>query len=104
MVVRHRQKQGRVFLFGSPFSLCRKKGWPSRYSKTVALAKPTVSRSKRKSDPAALCRRRTRTTKAPSCQKPAAVRELLGITSRTRRIVFTATACRRIGKRERIRR
>src|SRR6184192_2348907 len=97
-------KQRRVYLFGSPFSLLRKEGWPSRYSKTVALAKPTVSRSKQKSDATALLRRRTRATKAPSCQKPAAVRELLGITSRTRRIVFTATACRKIGKLERIRR
>src|SRR5204863_4344579 len=72
-----------VYLFGSPFSLCRRKwGWPWRYSKTVALAKPTVSRSKRKSDAAALLDRRTRATKAPSCQKSAAVRELLGITSK----------------------
>src|SRR5881392_3924616 len=77
IVVRHMTKQRRLYLLRSPFSLCRKEGWPSRYSKTVALAKPTVSRSKRKFDAAALLDRRTRATKARSCQKPAAVRELL---------------------------
>src|SRR5438046_10075544 len=75
-------KQRRVYLFGSPFSLWRKEGWPSRYSKTVALAKPTVSRSKRNSEAGTLARAKATATDTLNQQKPADVRQLPRITSK----------------------
>src|SRR5947207_10734699 len=75
-------KQRRVYLFGSPFSLWRKEGWPSRYSKTVALAKPTVSRSKRNSEAGTLARAKATATDTLNQQKPADVRQWPRITSK----------------------
>ncbi len=87
ITVRVMTKQQRVYLLAgwSLVDLARRNGTPFLYFSTVAFWKANVSQSKRKSDPAALPAVRATATKTPSCQTPADVCQLLGITSRTRR-------------------